>query len=133
MEKEKIIDNYKLEEKLNKFCKENNLCKELFEIARVGNCNGSGERKVLRGPSNVKNKNCTYVVKLFLKYNIIIIWNYKNNHSMSYSYITIQNKLNKGIFWADKGRITHTNNQSEILFEHTENFELLLNRIANKI
>lgn len=130
---EKIINNIELEEFLNKFCKKHNICKEIFEIAREGKGKGRTERKVLEGPRSVKNKSCTYVIKLFLQYDLIIIWNYKNNPAMSYSYITIQDKLSKGECSADKGRITHTNNQSKILFEHTENFERLLFEIADKI
>jgi len=84
-------------------------------------------------PKSIKNKNCTYVIKLFIEYNLIIIWNYRNNPAMSYSYVTIDKKLQNGLFYADKGKGTHTNNQSIILFEHSENLKRLLNYIANKI
>ena len=128
-----IINNEELERRLNNYCAKHNINKNIFEIATIGNGYGNGERKRLYGPKTVKNKECTYVIKLFKKYNLIIIWNYKNNKAMSYSYITIENKLSKGLNYADKGRISHTNDQSTILFEHTENFENILNKIVGKI
>lgn len=128
-----INNNEELKEHLNNFCKEKGIDVNIFEIARIGKGKGRSDRKVLDGPQSIKNKNCTYVIKLFIEYNLIIIWNYRNNPSMSYSYITINDKLQKGIFTADKGRETHTNNQSVILFEHSENFDRLLNHIVNKI
>ena len=132
MRNEKIIENSHLEKILNDFCKENYLSIDLFEIARVGNGEGSGERKELYGPKSVKNKNCTYVIKIFLKYNIIIIWNYKNNPNMSYPYLTLKEKLNNGIREGDKGRGYHPYKQSKVLFEYTENFKNLLSIIADK-
>ena len=128
----KINNNIILEERLNKYCKDNNLSTKIFEIAKEGQGMGSGDRKVLLGPSNVKNKNCVYVIKIFLKYNIIIIWNYKNNHSMSYPYLTLKEKLDSGLCEGDKGKIRHPNKQSKVLFEYTENFERLLSIIADK-
>lgn len=132
MKKEIIVDNTDLEKRLKKFCKENNIDSELFEIAIVGKGKGSGPRKELYGPNSVKNKKCTYVIKLFLAYDLIIIWNYKSNPAMSYPYLTLKEKLSRGICEGDKGRITYPNNQSKVLFENTENFERLLNIIADK-
>lgn len=128
-----IDENVKLMEILNEFCKNNNVDIKNFEVARIGNGLGSGDRKILSGPSTVKNKDCTYVIKLFVKYNLIVIWNYKNNHNMSYSYETIKEKLEKGIFLADKGKDKHTRDQSVIFFSNSENFETLLNKIIGKI
>lgn len=133
METERINDNDELEENLSNFCRANNLSRELFEIARVGKGKGSGDRKVLMGPKSVKNQNCTYVIKLFVEYNIIIIWNYRNNTNMSYPYMTLIERLNNGNCSGDKGMVTHPNNQSRVLFEYTENFERLLNIIADRI
>ncbi len=132
MKNDKIIDNNKLEKILNDFCQKNNLSKDLFEIAQIGKGKGSGERKTLYGPQIIKNEKCTYVIKIFLKYNIIIIWNLKNNPNMSYPYLTLKEKLNNGICEGDKGYVTHPKNQSKVLFENTENFERLLNIIADK-
>ncbi len=128
----KISNNDELKERLKKFCKKNNLNLNIFEIAIAGKGYGSGARKVLYGPSKVTNIECIYVIKLFIKYNIIIIWNYKNNSSMSYPYETLKERLNRGKIIGDKGKGYHPYNQSEILFEHTENFENLLYKIANK-
>jgi predicted nucleic acid-binding protein len=128
-----IKDNNTLENHLRDFCKKHKIDLSIFEIARIGKGKGSTERKVLLGPTVVKNKNCTYVIKLFLEYDLIIIWNYKNNKSMSYSYVTIAKKLETGIFMADKGYGTHTNNQSIVLFERSENFDRLLNYITNRL
>lgn len=133
MRNNKILNNTGLDNFLNKFCKDNGYSRELFEIARVGNGYGSGERKELYGPENVKNKNCTYVIKLFINYNLIVIWNYKNNHSMSIPYMTVQERLKNGRCSIDKGKITHPNEQSEVYFENTENFENILNKITGKI
>lgn len=132
MRNEKIIDNNELEKRLNDFCKKNHLSIDLFEIAIVGTGKGSGERKTLYGPSVVKNEKCIYVIKLFLEYNIIIIWNFRNNHNMSYPYLTLKEKLDNGICEGDKGYCTHPRKQSKVLFENTENFERLLNIIADK-
>jgi len=132
MKSEKIIDNNELEKILNAFCEKNHLSKELFEIAIIGTGKGSGERKTLFGPSTIKNHKCTYVIKIFLKYNIIIIWNRRNNVNMSYPYLTLKEKLDNGMCEGDKGYMTHPNNQSKVLFEYTENFEKLLNIIADK-
>jgi len=132
MKNDTITNNNKLEKILNDFCEKNNLPREMFEIAQIGKGLGNGERKVLLGPSNVKNKNCIYVIKVFLKYNIIIIWNYKNNQNMSYPYLTLKEKLDNGICEGDKGKGFHPNNQSKVLFENTENFKRLLSIIADK-
>lgn len=129
----KLKNNQELLNKLTEFCNYKNIDIKLFEIARIGTGYGDKYYKRLNGPKNVKNKNCTYVIKLFIKYNLVIIWNYKNNHSMSYSYKTIKEKLSKGINKADKGYITHTNNQSEIYFEYSENLDNLLNQLTNNI
>ena len=51
---------------------------------------------------------------------------------MSYSYLTLKDKLDKGICEWDKGCVTHPNNQSKVLFEYTENFNKLLNIIGDK-
>lgn len=128
-----INNNDELKNILDFLCKEKGIDSNIFEIARVGKGTGRSARKVLDGPKSIKNKNCTYVIKLFKSYDIIIIWNYKNNPAMSYSYITISEKLQKGIFTADKGTGTHTNNQSIVLFESSDNLDRLLNYIANKI
>lgn len=128
-----INNNDELKKILNILCNEKGIDSNNFEIARVGTGKGRSSRKVLDGPKSVKNKNCTYVIKLFTHYDIIIIWNYKNNPAMSYSYVTIKEKLQKGIFIADKGKGTHTNNQSIVLFESSNNLDKLLNYIANKI
>ena len=128
-----LKNNNELEKVLKNFCNRNKIDINIFEIARIGKGEGSTERKVLYGPKNVQNENCTYVIKLFLKYDLIIIWNYKNNKAMSYSYKAIEEKLKKGIFCADKGKGFHTFNQSEIFFEHSDKFEILLNNIFNKI
>ncbi len=128
-----IKNNEELEEHLSKWCREKNKDINIFEIARMGKSEGAGDRKVLYGSTTVRNKNCTYVIKLFIKHDIIIIWNYRNNPAMSYSYMTINEKLQNGVCIADKGRGTHTNKQSIILFEHSENFERLLNKIADII
>lgn len=133
MKNNKIINNTELEYFLDTFCKNNGYNKELFEIAKLGTGYGSGERKELYGPSNVKNKNCVYVIKLFLNYNLIVIWNYRNNKSMSIPYMTVKERLKNGRCSIDKGKFTHPNEQSEVLFENTENFEKLLNKIVGKI
>lgn len=134
MKNDKIIDNNELEKRLNDFCKKNNLSMDLFEIAKAGKGKGSGERKTLCGPGceSIKNKKCTYVIKIFLEYNIIIIWNFKNNPNLSYPYLTLKEKLDNGICEGDKGRGTHPRKQSKVLFENTENLERLLNIIADK-
>ncbi len=134
MGNEKIIDNSQLEKILNDFCKENHLSIDLFEIAKQGNGKGSGPRKVLKGPepTAIKNKKCTYVIKLFLRYNIIIIWNYKNNPNMSYPYLTLKEKLDNGIREGDKGYGYHPHKQSRVLFEYTENIKSLLSMITDK-
>ncbi len=128
-----IENNIELNDRLKKFCEDNNMKIELFELAIVGKGYGTGDRKRLYGPKNVKNENCVYVIKLFTKYNIIVIWNYRNNTSMSFSYMTLKEKLDKKMCRLDKGEGTHPHNQSEVLFEYTENFERLLNIIADKI
>ena len=46
------------------FVKKNNVSIDLFEIARIGKGEGTGDRKTLYGPQNVKNKNCIYVIKI---------------------------------------------------------------------
>ena len=87
-----IENNIELNDRLKKFCEENNIKIELFELAKCGKGYGSGDRKQLLGPKNVKNSNCVYVIKLFVKYNIIVIWNYRNNKSMSCPYMTLKEK-----------------------------------------
>jgi hypothetical protein len=128
-----INNKDELKKQVEKFCREKNIDANIFEIAKEGSAKGSGNRKVLHGPSTVKNDSCTYVLKLFTSYNLIIIWNYRNNPSMSYSYVTIEEKLQNGKHCADKGSGTHTNNQSIVLFERSENLGVLLNEIADKI
>jgi hypothetical protein len=128
-----INNNDELKKYLYKFCEEKNIDPDIFEIARVGTAKGSSPRFELHGPSTVKNENCTYVIKLFTSYNLIIIWNYRNNHSMSYSYKTMEEKLKNGKHSADKGTGTHTNKQSIVLFERSENFSILLNDIAGNL
>lgn len=132
MQNKKIINNKDLKARLNNYCQINHLNIDIFEIAQIGKGLGTGDRKTLLGPQKVKNKDCIYVIKLFLNYNLIIIWNYKNNHSMSYPYLTAKAKIDNGICEGDKGCGTHPKNQSKVLFENTENFERLLNIIADK-
>lgn len=129
MSKNIIENNEELEERLENFCNKNNLSINIFEVAIMGKGNN---KTMFLGPSTVKNKNCTYVIKLFINFNIIIIWNYKNNHNMSYPFNTLVERLNKGITTGDKGKGIHSHNQSRVLFEHSENFENLLYEIKGQ-
>ena len=128
MSKNIIENNEELEERLENFCNKNNLSINIFEVAIMGR--GNNKTRLL-GPSTVKNKNCTYVVKLFINFNIII-WNYKNNQNMSCPYNTLMERSNKGITTGDKGKGIHSHDQSRVLFEHSQNFENLLYEIKGQ-
>lgn len=123
---------FKSQEELDKYINDifikQRIDSSMFEISSISNAIGGKEQRLInRTP--VKNVNCTYVIKYYKKLKLFVVWNYKSNHSMSYSFKTIKDKLNKGINYADKGSNFHTINQCKIYFEYEENFEKLIYQI----
>lgn len=79
------------------------------------------------------NKECTYVIKYYLRLNLIVIWHYNINHSMSYSLKTINEKLKSGIRYADKGKEFHTKKQCYVYFDKSEKLYELLNLVTHQL
>lgn len=118
---------------VNDFCTKNNCSSNMFEVSSIAKDATGGADERLYNNTKVKNKNCTYVIKYYYKLNLIVIWNYSVNHSMSYSYKSIKEKLNNGIRWADKGTEFHTKKQAFVYFDKGEKLTELLRLIINPI
>ncbi len=127
-----MIAQEEIEKIVDTFCEQNKIDKNIFEISSISHAKGGKDQR-LSNRTKVVNKQCTYVIKYYYDLNLIVIWNYKLNTNMSYSLKTINEKLSKGIRCADKGKISHTNNQAIIYFNYSENLYKLLGLINNRI
>lgn len=92
-----------------------------------------GKAERLKNTTKVKNQNCSYVIKFYAKLDLIVIWNYRCNPNMSYSYKTIKEKLANGIRRSDKGTEFHTRKQYYVYFDKSEKLFELLRLIINPI
>ncbi len=128
-----IKNKEELKDKLYEILDKNNVSHNIFGIKNISKQKGSGERIVLKATSVIDNEDCIYAVQLFLKQDLICIWNYSHNKPFSYSYILMEQRIKKGLYTSDKGKGTHPNEQSIIYFAHTEQFEIILNQILRNI
>ena len=122
----------KINEIVNEICSKNNISPNIFEVSSISKATG-GKSERLENKTKVKNKNVNFVIKYYIKLNIIVIWNYSANTNMNYSYKTIKEKINNGIRYADKGSEFHTKNQYLIYFDKAEKLRELLKLIINPI
>ena len=104
----------------------------MFEVSTISNANRTKDERV-RNLTKVKNKECTYVIKYCANLNLFVIWNYQNDQNMNYSLKTIENKLSNGIMFADKGKISHSKDQSLVYFSYDRDLEKVLHLIINRI
>lgn len=125
-------DNKEIQKIVNDFSKEKNINKNLFEVSSISNATGGKEER-LYNTSKVKNTECIYVIKYYKKLKLFVIWNYAMSKKMSYSLKTINEKLSRGINYADKGNGFHTLEQSRVFFDKEENLMKLLNTIFPQI
>lgn len=128
-----IKNNEELKVKLYKFLDENKINHNYFGIKNSSSQKGSGDRIRLYATSVIDNENCLYAIQLFLKQDLICIWQYKHGKPFSYSYKTMQDRMKKGIYTSDKGTEKHPDNQELIYFAHTEQFEIILSQILRNI
>lgn len=128
-----ICNNDELKEILYKFLDENKIDRSYFGIKNSSNQKGKGDRIRLYATTVIDNEKCMYAIQLFLKQDLVCIWNYKHCKPFSYSYITMEDRMKKGIYTSDKGNEQHPNEQSIIYFAHTEQFEIILNQIIRNI
>ncbi|MCC8128891.1 MAG: hypothetical protein LIO51_03000 [Clostridiales bacterium] len=85
---EKIVDD---------FCEEYHRPRKMFEVSEIAQRATGGKTGCLQNKTKVINRDCTYVIKYYQKLDIIVIWNYASNPSMSYSYNTRKQILAAGI------------------------------------
>ncbi len=121
-------DIQEIEKIVYDFCDKKNLKKETFEISTISKATG-GESQKLCNTTKVKNKDCTYVVKFYSNLNLIIIWNYRLNQQMNVSLKTLNEKLENGIRYMDKGIEFHNRKQYHIYFDRGERLSELLHLI----